>query len=246
MEQGGKTLYGATLGILMLETRFPRLPGDVGNAASFPFPVQYRVVRGASPDKVVLDDPRALTERFIEAGQDLVAMGCDGIASTCGFLTPLQQALADALSVPVATSCLMQVPLVQAMLPAQRRVGVITISAESLSMDHLSAARITDPAALPIVGLPPDGAFAGAILENRTSLDVGASRLEMLEAAGRLLEEHADIGAIVLECTNMAPYAADIRKATGLPVFSVIGFLRWFQSGLLPERFQDGVQDPRG
>ena len=52
--RGGKTLYGAPLGILMLEANFPRIPGDMGNGTTWPFPVLYRVVSGASPEKVVL------------------------------------------------------------------------------------------------------------------------------------------------------------------------------------------------
>ena len=86
IRRGGKTVYGATVGILMLETRFPRIPGDMGNALTWPFPVQYRVVRGASPDRVVRGDPRELTDAFIAAGRDLVAAGCDGITTNCGFL----------------------------------------------------------------------------------------------------------------------------------------------------------------
>ena len=46
----------------------------------------------------------------------------------------------------------------------------------------------------------------------------------------------ANVGAIVLECTNMAPYADDIRRATGLPVFSILTLINWFQASLSPGR----------
>ncbi|MEC9311380.1 MAG: aspartate/glutamate racemase family protein, partial [Pseudomonadota bacterium] len=121
MERGGKTVYGATVGILMLETQFPRVHGDVGNALTWDFPVQYRVVEGASPDRVVRNDPSDLAERFIEAGHDLIRTGCDGITTTCGFLSLIQEEVKSALGVPVATSSLMQVPMVQSLLPAGKR-----------------------------------------------------------------------------------------------------------------------------
>ena len=68
IETGGKTVYGATLGILMLETQFPRIPGDIGNALTWPFPVQYRIVRGATPDNVVRGRCRGTAGGFHRGG----------------------------------------------------------------------------------------------------------------------------------------------------------------------------------
>jgi len=125
---GGKTVYGATVGMLMLDTVFPRIPGDFGNAATWPFPVLYRVVRGASPNRVVRHRAEGLLDAFIEAGQSLVADGADGLSTTCGFLSLFQGEIARAVKVPVASSSLMQVPLAQQLLPNNQQVGVITIS----------------------------------------------------------------------------------------------------------------------
>lgn len=241
-EYGGKTVYGATLGILMLETRFPRIHGDIGNAATWPFPVQYRVVRSATPERVVRNDARDLAQSFIDAAQDLVASGCDGITTNCGFLSIVQDQLAAAVSVPVAASSLMQVPMVQATLPPGKRVGVLTISRETLTDDHLRAANV--PLDTPIVGTEGGKVFTRDILGDAAEIDFAACRQDMLDAAQDLVSQHADLGAIVLECTNMTPYAADVRKLTGLPVFSIYSFLRWFHQGLLPDRFRTGLDDP--
>ena len=59
----------------------------------------------------------------------------------------------------------------------------------------------------------------------------------MVQAAQRLVEAHADVGAILLECTNMVPYAPDIAAATGRPVHSIHSYLNWFHAGLQPPRF---------
>lgn len=244
--RGGKTVYGATLGIMMLETRFPRVHGDMGNAATWPFPVQYRVVRGATPDRVVRRDPLELTDAFIAAAQDLVASGCDGITTNCGFLALVQERVAAAVPVPVATSSLMQIPMVAKMLPPGRRVGVLTISANTLTEAHLRAAGVEDPSAVPIVGTDGGNEFTTGILDDHLEIDFEACRQDMIAAARDLVENHADIGAIVLECTNMVPYAADVRRATGLPVFSIYSLATWFQQALLPDRFELTLDDPRG
>ena len=125
---GGKSIYGASVGILMLDARFPRIPGDMGNALTWPFPVLYRVVRGASPDLIVRQGAEGMLGPFIDAARDLVRDGADGITTNCGFLALTQERISSALSVPVATSSLMQIPMVQALLPPNKKVAVLTIS----------------------------------------------------------------------------------------------------------------------
>jgi len=242
IERGGKTVFGASVGILMLETQFPRVVGDMGNALSWPFPVHYRVVRGATPDLVVRNDASQLSHLFITAAKDMVANGADGITTNCGFLALIQDELAQAVGVPVATSSLMQVPWIQAMLPPDKRVGILTISKETLTGKHLDAALI--PHTTPIVGTKPDSEFASGILNDQAELNFDQCREDNLSAARELMTEHENIGAIVLECTNMVPYAADIRKLTGVPVYSIYSFVSWFQAGLMPRRFSMELDDP--
>jgi len=233
--EGGKAVYGANIGILMLEARFPRIPGDMGNALSWPFPVHYRVVRGASPDRVVRRRAEGLLDAFIEAGRELVADGADGITTNCGFLSLYQPELAQALAVPVAASSLMQAPLIQATLPPGKRVGILTISAESMTPEHLAKAGV--PEGTPVMGTEGGTEFTRVILGDEPRLDVEAARADMVEAARAFTAAHPELGAILLECTNMVPYAADVRAATGLPVHSIHNFICWFQASLTPPRF---------
>ncbi len=230
--RGGKAVYGARLGILMLEARFPRIPGDMGNAGTWPFPVLYRVVKGASPDRVVRRRAEGLGEAFAEAAAELVAWGADGITSNCGFLSLFQAEVAARAKVPVAISSLMQVPLVAGLLPPNKRVGIITIDADALTDDHLRAAGV--PTDTPVVGTEGGTELTRVILGNQLELDPVAAERDMLAAGEQLLADHDDIGAIVLECTNMPPYAAALGAATGLPVFDITSFIRWFHAGLVP------------
>ncbi len=242
-QYGGKTVFGATVGILMLETRFPRILGDIGNAGTWPFPVQYRIVDGATPSHVVLRRADGLVEKFKAAAQDLVAHGADAITTNCGFLSLFQDDIKAAAGVPVAASSLMQVPWVNAMLPDGKRAGILTISAGTLDKDHLNAANA--PLDTPIAGTDSGQEFSRKILDDAPEIDFDACRQELLSAASSLVKKHEGIGAIVLECTNMVPFAADIRKLTGLPVYSIYSHICWLQSGLMPSRFPFEVGDPR-
>lgn len=240
---GGKTVYGASVGILMLETQFPRIPGDMGNAGTWPFPVFYKVVKGATPDNVVRGGAVGLAGNFIDAARELVAAGADGITTTCGFLALFQSQLAEAVGVPIASSSLLQVPIVQGLLPPGRRVGVITISKASLTPEHLKASGI--PMDTPIVGTDDGREFTRVILDDEMTLDVELARADLLDAGNQLVRDFPETGAIVLECTNMVPYAADLRQALGLPVYSIYTFVTWFQAGLMPRVFDPRLVDQR-
>ena len=234
---GGKSIYGASVGILMLDARFPRIPGDMGNALTWPFPVLYRVVRGASPDLVVRQGAEGMLGPFIDAARDLIRDGADGITTNCGFLSLFQDELAEALSVPVATSSLMQVAHVNRFLPKGKRAGVLTISASTLTSVHLEKAGV--PADTPIGSTEGGTEFTRAILSDEMELDVDAARADNVAAAVALKADNEGVGALVLECTNMCPYAADIRDATGLPVYSMVTLVEWLQAGLAPRRFPE-------
>ena len=232
--RGGKAIYGASVGMLLLESRFPRIPGDGGNAATWPFPMLYRVVGGATPDKVVRARG-AIVDDFVDAARELVAIGADGITTNCGFLVLHQDRLAQACGVPVAASSLLQVPWVERLLPPGRRVGVVTVEAKSLTPRHLECAGARPDT--PVEGTEGGAEFTRVLLGDEMALDVDRAREDVIAAARRLVENHRDVGAIVLECTNMPPYAADMSRATGLPVYDFHSFVCWFQAGLRPRTF---------
>lgn len=209
-----------SLGVLMLETRFPRLPGDAGHPDSYAMPVRFAVVAGASPQRVVRHVAPELLQPFVAAGQALVRQGASALVTSCGFLVRFQAALQAALPVPVWTSSLL-------LLPGLRNPGVITVDAEAFDPALLQAAGAA--AGTPVEGLAPGCAFQRTLLEDRPELDVGAARDETVAAARRLIARHPQVEAIVFECTNLPPHADDVRQATGRPVHHLLTLVheRW-------------------
>jgi hypothetical protein len=232
--RGGQNIYGFSVGILMLDTQFPRIPGDMGNAATFDFPVLYHRVRGASPDLVVRHGQRALLPTFIEGARALEREGVRAVTTNCGFLAMYQADMAAAVSIPVFTSSLMLVPLVYRMLPPGKAVGIMTVDASSLRPDHFAGAGITRDIPTVMAGLETEKEFTRVMLDNQLELDVEIACQEHLTVARRLVEAHPEIGAIVLECTNMPPYRADIQAATGLPVFDITTLVRMVHDAVSP------------
>jgi hypothetical protein len=209
------------LGILMLQTRFPRPLGDIGNPGSFGFPVRYRVVPGATPGLVVHERAAGLLQPFIDAGRQLVREGAAAITTSCGFLSLFQAELEAALPVPVWTSSLLK-------LPELRRPGVITVDAASLTVDHLRAAGADRD--VPVVGLAPGCSLRQTLLNDEPTLDMARAESDTVAAARQLLAQSPELSDIVFECTNLAPYAMAVTRATGLPVHHIVS--------LVHERFQ--------
>jgi Asp/Glu/hydantoin racemase len=238
--RGGFNQYGFTVGILMLDTKFPRIAGDMGNAATFPFPVRYHRVTGASPERVVRGGADGLLPAFVEGALALEREGVGAITTNCGFLVKFQRELAEAVKVPVFTSSLLLVPLVHRMLPPGRRVGVLTVNSATLAPEHLEGAGIGPDVPLAIAGMEGEKEFTRVLLGDEMELDPELCREEHVRVARRLVGEHPDIGAIVLECTNMPPYAAEIQRATGLPVFDVLSLVHLAHDALA------AGQPPRG
>ena len=71
----------------------------------------------------------------------------------------------------------------------------------------------------------------------KQELDIDRASADILSAGRGLLREHPDVGAIVLECTNMPPYASALREEFGLPVFDIYSMITWFHTGLRPRAF---------
>jgi hypothetical protein len=229
------------LGILVLDTAFPRIAGDVGCVDTFDFPVRHALVRGAGVEGVVHAPDAALVPRFIAAARDLQAQGCIAITTTCGFLAAWQGEIAAELDVPVMTSALLQVPLVQQCLAPGRKVGIVTYDATALTPALLQGAGMDS--ATPIAGVDPHGYFAQTIRFGAATLDRERMAADVIAAARALLTAHAGIGAVVLECANMPPYGAAVARAIERPVFDAVDVIRWFYAGVRRVRLRDDDRD---
>lgn len=225
------------LGVVMLETRFPRLPGDVGHPDAFGVTTSLRVVKGAWPDRVVQSAAGLRAGRVVPAFIFVVrAMARDGakaITTSCGFLLLLQKELQAAVQVPVITSSLLQLP---GLLALQPKVGVLTISAGRLGAEHLRAAGVPRDRLSHVLvqGVDAHGEFASAIATNRQTLDVEKAGAEVVAAALALQRREPSLRCLVLECPSMPPYRQAIEAATGLKTWALTDderLLRPWRSG---------------
>lgn len=235
-QPAGQMMGGHSIGILVLNTGYPLLPGNVANATTFDFPVRYKVVEGADSPRLIGGDP-TLLEPILAAAEELVRDGCRAIVGACGYFGRFQREIADALPVPVLLSSLCQVPMVLSSIRSSESLGVICAKKSSLDSSVLASVGIAADAPLVIAGMEDSPAFRGAILEDQGWMDATAVEAEAIEAAVRLTTEHPEVRALLLECSDLPPYAKKIQEATGLPVWDFITLIEWVHSGVVKRSF---------
>jgi len=205
----------------LLDAQHPKIPGDVGNATTFSFPVKYRVLKGVKGPKVVYDPDETLIEPFVNAAQELEREGVRAITTSCGFLALFQEEIANSVKIPVFMSSLVQVPLVYRMLGSHQKIGIITIDSRNLTEKHFAAVGAESVPKV-IVGTEHGKHFCKTLMGNKLELDVDKATQDLVAAAKELVSKDPNVGAIVFECANMAPYARAVQDAVNLPVFNLI------------------------
>lgn len=221
------------LGVLMLDTHFDRIPGDIGNPDTFTFPVIFRTVKGADVKNVIIEGNRSFVPRFAEEGRRLLKQGASLVTTSCGFLARFQREIGAALRAPFVSSSLLQLPLLFDALGQKGPIGIITASKAHLGKAHfegVGAAHIP----VKIAGMDEAEHFRQAIMEETAPLNSRILEGEVKGVAKNLLEAFPNIPALVLECTNLPPYRQAIAEEIKRPVFDLVTLLHYFYNGMKP------------
>ncbi len=245
--KGGRAYYGHAVGILLFDgRRYPMAPGDVGNASTYGFPVRLKIVPGLlecplPPETWVDAKPPREVELLVAAARELEAEGVRAIVTCCGFFSVVQDALAQAVRIPVFTSPLLLVPILHRMFGG-REIGILTASRQLLVDGYLRAAGISPAHRVAIAGLETSSEFYATHMGGtRIEMDLTKLRDEVVAIAVQLVRDRPELAAIVLECTTLPSFAADIAAATGLPVFDYIAFVEFIHRSVLPRRYDGFV-----
>jgi Asp/Glu/hydantoin racemase len=222
--QTRRATYGQAIGILMQCDTLYRFPGDVGNATTFPFPVRYKEVHGIPGTFLQEPEPASSLGPFLTGARELEQEGVAAIVAGCGFFARFQGELSRAVDIPFFSSSLLQVPLIHCGLGCRRAIGIITANTRALTEECFEGAGWSSkqiPLAIAGLDQQPE---ALALLRGDDVSDAARTRLEALlaELAVDLVGRNPAVGALVLECTNLPPFAAAIQEAVGLPVFDVV------------------------
>ena len=220
--------YGMGLGIIILDDVYPGFPGDVRNASAFPFPIQYEIAEGVDIWALVhKEDKSPCREPILRAAAKLESMGCRAIAAECGYFAYFQRDAAAHVNVPVFMSSLLQVAWAQQLIGPDRVVGILAARKAQLSDAHLKAVGVQIGSNYVIEGAEDDGRcpefenlwYAPARPDVPEAYYDKAVR-DFVGVAVDFFQAHPNMGAMMLECTGMQPFARAIQREIDIPVFS--------------------------
>ena len=242
---GGKPFYGEAIGILNFDNkRYPVIPGGVGNASSYDFPVRLKVIPGVedNPYPPIRGTDGELTpevQAIVQAVKEMEAEGVRAIALSCGFFSLIQDVVAEAVEIPVCASSLMMIPSILQMLGRDKGVCVLTASKSLLSWEFFEAVGVTKDMLVVVAGLDDSEEFNASRMGG-TSLELDVDRLrdDAVTAVQKAIDVNPSIGAVVVECTSIPPFSADIQQATGLPVFDQVAYIDMLYRAVVPKRYQ--------
>lgn len=231
----GQVSSGEAIGILLLDTSVPFVPGDVANATTYDFPVRFAKVDGFSVARAIRKDP-SIYDALHGTARELVDQGVRAVTGDCGFMALHQQRLAHDLQVPVFLSSLLQIPFILSILGQDSKVGVLTADGRSLDAALLAAVGVTDMDRLVIQGLEAQSNFYRFAIEETGTLDRDRVEAEVVEA-GQALARDPAVKALLLECSLLPPYAAALQAAVQMPVFDYITMINFVFSAVVKKSY---------
>ncbi len=220
--------YGMGLGIIILDEVYPGFPGDVRNASAFPFPIQYEIVEGVDiPALVWADDKSPCLEPIQRAAKKLERMGVRAIAAECGYFAYFQKAIAGTVDVPVFMSSLLQVPLAQQLIGPNKAVGIMVAQREFMTDAHLQAVGVQMGSNYVLAGAEDDydcpefgNLWNADTRPDPAMADYDKAEADFVAACVDFYQKHPTMGAMMLECTGMQPFARAIQRQIDIPIFS--------------------------
>ncbi len=234
--KGGVLYYDTPIGVLCLESLFPKPRGHLRNPRTFEFPVVCRVVEGVDIPKLLFNPTPELVEPFIQAARQLEREGVKAVTGSCGFLARFQEEIAAAVNIPVFMSSLIQVPMVRVLHGPGCRIGVLTASAAALTPAHFEkvGARFDDVVIKGMEGYPE---FWETIIEGkRHDFDMDKLEQEIRHAAGELQREN-DLDALILECTDLSAFSRAIQETVERPVYDIDSLVEYVQYAVCRKRY---------
>lgn len=228
-----------TLGILRLDYDYPPSPGDIDCPKTFNYDVKYRVIPELTFE---MCQTGKLSENVIQnciaAVKYLDSQNVSAITGDCGFMINIQDIILQYTEKPVFLSSLVQIPTLIHILNDKEKIAIFTANSETLipvmnKFKNNWKINADDQKFL-IVGCQDVPGFEAVAKGEK--VDVDKVTPGIVKKAQMVIKKDKNVKCILLECTELPPYADALRLELGIPVFDAITNCDSFMSGFLDNK----------
>lgn len=226
----GQLMNGFPVGILQLYAHLPFFPGNVSNCWTYDFPVKFKFVEGTGIDNILAGD-KSLVDNILKAAKELETDGCRVICANCGFFGHYQSIIAEQMDIPVYLSSLVQTSWALMSMSSKKKLGILTANKNNLTEEMFESCGVSEKLQKRCVvyGAQDLEEFPN-ILTGKGGLHYNKLSDEITGLARKMVAENPDVGAILLECTDMPPYAWKIQAELNMPVYDAITLIKYAKS----------------
>ena len=238
----GRNVFGVTIGLVQMHVNLAMIPGNMSNGTTFDFPILYRRMNAEDVADVMAEVPtKNFGDAIVEAAQWLELQGVRAIMGNCGFFGGYQNVVKERINVPFFSSSLMMLPMMVHSMPGNKKVGVITANGPNLiktqAVENCNLSLEDKENRIVIMGCENGEEFSTAIMANTGVYNPAKVEQEIVDVANQMLRENDDIGAILLECTELSPHATAVQDAVRMPVWDYTTLTKWIYSGCIRRPF---------
>ena len=234
----GQNIAGYPIGIIYIEdVWYPLIPGNVVNGYTYQFPVRLLPVEGLTA-RALFKKADFVKDAILKTCHKLEDEGVRAISGACGFFGNYQDVVSEQIKIPVALSSLVQLNWIAPMLKSDQNIGVLTADKSSFTDALLTSCSIPDSIKnrLVVYGMEDSEQFS-CVIKNFGTFNVRKACDELVDTAKKLVSENEGIGAILLECSDMPPFAAEVQRAVNLPVWDFTTLINWLYLGVVRKPF---------
>lgn len=194
----------------------------------------YRKVEGLTGSECI-KNTAAWTDKVVAKAIEMEEQGVRGISANAGAFLPFQDAVADAVKVPVCLSSLLQLPWIASAFDKSKPIGILTGDSRTTNKDLLKRFGINIEHPIVIAGMEKQPAFRSAVHQGKGKLDSGKVEKEVVKTAKALVKKNPKLAAILVTSGPLCPYTKAVQDAVGLPIFDVVSMIDFMTSATIQD-----------
>lgn len=217
-----------TIGILLTGSGTPKIPGDPAHPATFEFPIITEELKGVTITDLLSRNTQT-KDTIIQGARKLEERGAAFVVGDCGLFCQFQEEVSSAIKTAFISSSLVFVPFLERVCSG--KIGILAGDSRIETKDFFANIGI-NVRRIEICGMEKAPEFSRVVLEGSKQININEMKKDIVNLVKSFVDSNKDVNCLLLECTNLIPFASYLQRETSLPVFDVVLLTDLFYNAL--------------